>query len=61
MCVRGDQQVEGEDFFQQDLYAPSLKAQEARLIIAIAAQHGAKLYKTDGKAVQASIFVWVHG
>ena len=31
MCVRGDQQVEGQDFFQQDLYAPTLKAQEARL------------------------------
>jgi hypothetical protein len=49
MCVRGDQQVEGQDFFQQDLYAPTLKAQEARLIAAIAAQHGAKLFKTDCK------------
>ena len=49
MCVRGDQQVEGEDFFQQDLYAPTLKAQEARLIAAIAAQHGTKMYKTDCK------------
>ncbi len=29
MCVRGDQQVEGEDYFQQDLYAPTLKATEA--------------------------------
>ncbi len=49
VCVRGDQQVEGEDFFQQDLYAPTLKAQEARLIAAIAAQHGTKLYKKDCK------------
>jgi hypothetical protein len=49
MCVRGDQQVEGQDFFQQDLYAPTLKAQEARLIAAIAAQHGTKLFKTDCK------------
>ena len=36
MCVRRDQQVEGKDFFQQDLYAPTLKAQEERLITAIA-------------------------
>ena len=49
MCVRGDQQVEGQDFFQQDLYAPTLKAQEARLIAAIAAQYKTKLYKTDCK------------
>ncbi len=49
MCVRGDQQVEGEDYFQQDLYAPTLKATEARLIAAIAAQYGAKLIKTDCK------------
>ena len=49
MCVLGDQQVEGQDFFQQDLYAPTLKAQEARLIAAIAAQHGTKLFKTDCK------------
>jgi len=32
MCVRGDQQVEGEDFFQQDLFAPTLKAPKTRLI-----------------------------
>ena len=49
MCVRGDQQVEGQDFFQQDLYALTLKAQEARLIAAIAAQYKTKLYKTDCK------------
>jgi hypothetical protein len=49
MCVRGDQQVEGQDFFQQDLYTPTLKAQEARLIAAIAAQHGTKLFKTNCK------------
>ena len=35
MCVRGDQQVEGEDYFQQDLDAPTLKETEARLIAAI--------------------------
>ena len=49
MCVQGDQQVEGQDFFQQDLYAPTFKAQEARLIAAIAAQYKTKLYKTDCK------------
>ena len=52
MCVRGDQQVEGQDFFQQDLYAPTLKAQEVRLIADIAAQHGTKLFQ-DG--LQAGI------
>ncbi len=49
MCVRGNQQVEGHDFFQRNLYAPTLKAQEARLLAAIAAQHGTKLFKTDCK------------
>jgi hypothetical protein len=47
MCVCGDQQVEGQDYFQQDLYAPTLKSGEARLIAAIAAQLGTKLLKTD--------------
>ena len=41
--------MEGQEFFQQGLYAPTLKAQEARLIAAIAAQHGTKLFKTDCK------------
>ena len=49
MCVRGDQQVEGGDYFQQDLYAPTLNTTEARLIAAIVAQYGAKLIKTDCK------------
>jgi hypothetical protein len=47
MCVRGDQQVEGQDYHSEDLYAPTLKAWELRMITAIAAQHGAKMYKTD--------------
>jgi hypothetical protein len=49
VCVRGDLQTEGEDYFQQDLYSPTLKATETRLIAAIAAQHGAQLFKTDCK------------
>ena len=49
LCIRGDQQIEGVNYVQQDLYAPTLKAPEARLIAAIAAQHGSKLYKTDCK------------
>jgi hypothetical protein len=42
-CVRGDQQ----DYETEDRYAPVLKATEARLLVAIAAQHGADLYGTD--------------
>ena len=37
MCVRGDQQVEGVNFSSEDLYAPTVKASEVRLLSAIAA------------------------
>jgi hypothetical protein len=47
LCARGDQQVEGESFTLSDLYAPTLKAPEARLLAAIAAEHGCPLLKTD--------------
>ena len=47
LCARGDQQVEGESFISSDLYAPTLKAPEARLLAAIAAEHGCPLLKTD--------------
>ena len=47
MCVRGDQQREGIDFNTPDLYSPVLKAAEARLLTAIAAEHGAGIYKSD--------------
>jgi hypothetical protein len=47
LCARGDQQVEGESFNSSDLYAPTLKAPEARLLAAIAAEHGCRLLKTD--------------
>ena len=40
LCARGDQQIEGESFNSSDLYAPTLKAPEARLLAAIAAEHG---------------------
>jgi hypothetical protein len=46
MCVRGDQQTE-ESFTPSDLYSPVLKALEARLLAAIAAEHGCPLLKTD--------------
>jgi hypothetical protein len=46
MCVRGDQQTE-ESFNPSDLYSPVLKAPEARLLAAIAAEHGCPLLKTD--------------
>ena len=47
MCVRGDQQVEGVNFNSADLYSPTVKASEVRLLAAIAAEHGASIYKTD--------------
>ena len=47
LCARGDQQVEGESFTSSDLYAPTLKAPEARLLAAIAAEYGCPLLKTD--------------
>ena len=47
MCVRGDQQSEGVDFTASDLYSPTLKSPEARLLAAIAAEHGCPLLKTD--------------
>ena len=47
LCARGDQQVEGESFNSFDLYAPTLKSTEARLLAAIAAEHGCPLLKTD--------------
>ncbi len=47
MCVRGDKQREGVDFNASDLYSPVLKAPEARLLAAIAVEHGCPLLKTD--------------
>jgi hypothetical protein len=47
MCVRGDQQRDGIDFQSADLYSPTLKATEARLLTPIGAEHGCKIYKTD--------------
>ncbi len=43
---RGNQQ-EGERFKSPDLYAPTFKAPEARLLAAIAAEYGCPLLKTD--------------
>ncbi len=45
--TRGDQQEEGLQFNQRDIYSPVLESAEVRLMVAIAAQHGAKMYKTD--------------
>ena len=45
MCVRGDQQIAGVSFKETDLYAPVLKAAEARLLLALAD----KVIKTDTK------------
>ena len=47
LCARGDEQIEGLQFNQRDIYSPVLKSAEVRLMVAIAAQHGAKMYKTD--------------
>ena len=49
LCARGDQQESGVSFHESDLYAPVLKATEARLLLALAAADGAKVVKTDNK------------
>jgi hypothetical protein len=49
LCARGDQQIPGVSFQESDLYAPVLKAAEARLLLALAAANGAKVIKTDTK------------
>jgi hypothetical protein len=46
--------VAGESFVAIDLYAPVLKAHEARLPLAIAAAEGCSVYKTD--ASQAFLY-----
>ena len=48
LCARGDQQLPEVSFKESDLYAPVLKAAEARLL-ALAAAEGAKVIKTDTK------------
>ncbi len=49
LCARGDQQVNRVNFKETDLYAPTLKEAEGRLLIALAAAKGHKIYKTDTK------------
>ncbi len=49
MCVRRDQQIAGVSFKETDLYAPVLKAAEARLLLTLAAVSGDKGIKTDTK------------
>ncbi len=46
MTVRGDQQTQGKSFNPSDLYAPVLKAYEARLLEAIATEEGCLVWKT---------------
>jgi hypothetical protein len=43
----GNQQIAGNHFDKSDLYAPALKAHEVRLLVAMAAQRGAQIYKYD--------------
>ena len=47
--ARGDQQFNGVNFKETDLYASTLKAAEGRLLMAIAAANGHNIYKTDTK------------
>ena len=49
LCARGDQLLSEVSFKETDLYAPVLKAAEARLLLALAAAEGAKVIKTDTK------------
>ena len=51
LCAMGNQQIAGVHFNESDLYAPVLKAHEVRLLVAIAAQHGATIYKYDTSQV----------
>ncbi len=44
-CARGDQQIPGVSFQESDLYAPVLKAAEARLLFALSVANGAKVVK----------------
>ncbi len=48
-CVyaQENQQIIGVGFKESDLYAPVLKAMEAKLLLAYAAAEGAKVLKTD--------------
>ncbi len=39
----------GVNYKETDLYAPTLKAEEGRLLMAIAASNGYKIYKADTK------------
>jgi hypothetical protein len=47
LCAMGNQQIAGIHFNESDLYAPVLKAHEVRLLMAIASQRGATIYKYD--------------
>ncbi len=47
LCAIGDLQVEGVSINSFDLYAPTLKSTEARLLAAIAAEHSCPILKTD--------------
>jgi hypothetical protein len=47
LYARGGQQISGVSFQESDLYAAVLKSATARLLLALAAAHGAKVVKTD--------------
>ena len=49
LYVCGNQQVEGVHYKSGDLYAPVMKAFEVKLMVAIAAQYGCEMLKTDTK------------
>ena len=49
LCVMGNQQKEGVHYKLGELYAPVMKAAEVRLFMAIAAQNGLEVFKSDTK------------
>ncbi len=57
LCARWDQHEEGLQFNERDIYSLVLKSAEVSLMVAIAAQHGAKMYKTD--TTQAFLYGYV--
>jgi hypothetical protein len=49
LCARRDQQVNGVNYKETDVYAQTLKAAEGRILLAIATAYGHNMYKTDSK------------
>ncbi len=56
LCARGDQQVDGVNYKEADLYEPTLKAAEGRLLMAIAASNTKSIRRTPSKHICLEIW-----